>query len=474
MKKTGASLGILLMALTVAISGCGGNNAGNNKEQSSDNNAKSSSASSAPSASKAPAEAEASKDPVTLTAWIMPNSPKPDADFLKTIDPYLKEHPNVSVKVTVLDWGSAWTKITTAATSGAGPDLLQLGTTWVPAIASMGGIDKLNDKVADVGGAESYLPAIWDTTSVSGQEDIYAVPWFVDARAIYYRTDAFKQAGVDTATAFKDWDSFKAALEKVNGVTVDGKKMAALGLPGKNDWNVVHNIFPWVWAAGGSVLADDNKTVTFNDEKGLQGVMYYTGLAHEGLVEKASLEKNSSQIESDFGDGKSAVIISGAWLAKNFATPKANGGMSDKAAAKNFAVAPLPAGPGGQYTFVGGSDLTVFSGSKHKEATWDLIKYLSTDEAQQAYADVSGQLPSKLSVLNDPNQDVSMKAFAEATKYGRGYPAIPQWGPTETALQKHFANIWDIVAGVKGTYNEESVKKELDAAASEVKSIVNQ
>lgn len=463
--KRAVSIAALLMAFSVAASACGSNNT----QSSSANNGGKKDESSATTAPATP-----SNDPVTLNAWVMPNSPKPDADFLKTLEPYLKEHPNVTMKVTVLDWGSAWTKITTAATSGEGPDLLQLGSTWVPAIASMGGIDKVTDKVADVGGAEAFLPAIWKTTSIAGDSEVYGVPWFVDARAIYYRTDVFKQAGVDTATAFKDWDSFKNALKAVNGQTADGKKVAALGLPGKNDWNVVHNIFPWIWAAGGDVLSADNKDVVFNDDKGLDGVMYYTGLAAEGLVDKSSLEKNSSQIESDFGDGKSAVIISGPWLAKNFATPKANGGMDDKLAAKNFAVAPLPAGPGGQATFVGGSELTVFSGSKNKEATWEVIKYLASDEAQKAYAAVSGQLPAKLSQLESPDLDANMKAFTEAVKYGRTYPAIPQWGPTETALQKHFANVWDIVAGVKGTYSRESVKEELDSAAAEVKAIINQ
>lgn len=453
------------MAFSVVVSGCGGNN----NQSSSSNNEGTKEEVTATAEPKAP-----STEPVTLNAWVMPNSPKPDADFLMTLDAYLKEHPNVTVKVTVLDWGSAWTKITTAATSGEGPDLMQLGTTWVPAIASMGGIDKVTDKVADVGGAEAFLPAIWDATSIAGDSEVYGVPWFVDARAIYYRTDVFKQAGVNTETAFKDWDSFKSALEAVNGQTVDGQKIAALGLPGKNDWNVVHNIFPWIWAAGGDVLTSDNKGIAFNEEKGLEGVMYYTGLAHEGLVDKSSLEKNSSQIESDFGDGKSAVIISGPWLAKNFATPKENGGMDDKKAAKNFAVAPLPAGPGGQYTFVGGSELTVFSGSKHKEATWELIKYLASDEAQKTYANVSGQLPAKMSLLESPDLDANMKAFSEATKYGKTYPSIPQWGPTETALQKHFANIWDIVAGVKGTYGKEGIKAEMDSAAAEVKAIINQ
>lgn len=215
MKKTAVSITALLMAFSVVVSGCGGNN---NQSSSANNGGKKEDS----SATAAPATP--STDPVTLNAWVMPNSPKPDADFLKTLEPYLKEHPNVTMKVTVLDWGSAWTKITTAATSGEGPDLLQLGSTWVPAIASMGGIDKVTDKVADVGGAEAFLPAIWTTTSIAGDSEVYGVPWFVDARAIYYRTDVFKQAGVDTATAFKDWDSFKSALQAVNGQTVDGKR----------------------------------------------------------------------------------------------------------------------------------------------------------------------------------------------------------------------------------------------------------
>ncbi|MBW5445231.1 extracellular solute-binding protein [Cohnella sp. CFH 77786] len=459
------------MALTLLLAGCGGNSGNGSGSQASGSAA----ASSSPSASASgQASSSAQSAPVTLSAWIMPNSPKPDADLLKVMDPYLKQHPNVTLKVTVLDWGSAWTKITTAATSGEGPDILQLGTTWVPAIASMGGIDKITDKISDVGGAENYLSASWNTTKIEGQEDIYAVPWFVDARAIYYNTEAFKAANVDPAEAFKTWESFEAALQKVNGVTVGGNKVAALGIPGKNDWNVVHNIFPWIWAAGGDVLSADHKSAVFNEGKGIDGVMYYTGLANKGLVDKSSLEKNSSQIESDFGDGKSAVIITGPWLAKNFATPKDAGGMSDKAAAKQFAISPLPAGPAGQSTFIGGSDLTVFKGSKHKDEAWDVIKYLSSEEAQKAYANISGQLPAKKSLIESPDLDSNMKAFAEATKYGKSYPSIPQWGPTETALQKHFANIWDIVAGVKGKYDKDSIQKEMDDAAAEVNSIIQQ
>ncbi|KEO81647.1 sugar ABC transporter substrate-binding protein [Tumebacillus flagellatus] len=420
-----------------------------------------------------------SSKPVTLNAWIMPNSPQPDKDFLTLLKPYLDQHPNVKINVTVLDWNSAWTKITAAATSGTGPDILQLGTTWVPAIAAMGGIEEVTDKVNDVGGASAWAPASWATTQIAGKPNVYGVPWFIDARAIFYRTDAFKQAGVDPATAFQSWDSFKAALEKVNGISVDGgkTKMAAMTLPGKNDWNVDHNIFPWVWAAGGEVLSSDNKKAVFNDDKGLQGVLYYTGLAQSGLVDKGALEENTAQTEADWENGKAAVLIDGSYMISTLATTKDKGGAAESPAAKNYAVAPLPPGPSGKAaTFFGGSDLTVFSGSQHKADAWDVIKYLSTDDAQLTYAKMTGDLPAKNAVFNNDyfKNDPNLKQFVDAAKNGRSYPSVAQWGPIETVLVKHLGNIWDFVAGVNGTYSQESVKKELDAAASEVDALLKQ
>ncbi len=441
-------------ASAIILSGCGATNTATSNQSSSKS---------------------ANDEPVTLTAWIMPNSPQPDKDFMKLIQPYLDQHKNVTVKVTVLDWGSAWTKITTAATSGTGPDILQLGTTWVPAIAAMHGIENITSKVSSVGGASAYYPASWATTQVAGQPDVYAVPWFIDARAIFYRKDAFQKAGVNPVSAFQTWDTFKKALEKVNHVSIGGKQMAALTMPGKNDWNVDHNIFPWVWASGGDVLTPDNKHAAFNDANGIQGVMYYTGLAAEGLVAKKSLEENTAQVESDFANGDAAVLIDGAYMVKNLETPKAQGGMQGPAT-NNFGVAPLPKGPVSQATFFGGSDLAVFSGSSHKDQAYDLLNYLSTSQADLTYSQMTGNLPARQTDVQSAQigNNPYLIQFAKAAQYGKSYPSIPQWGPIETVLVKHFGNIWDIVAGVKGTYSQSSVQQELNSAAQEVNGLLSQ
>lgn len=431
------------------------------------------------SAEQAPQKAAESSTkapgPVTLNMWIMPNSSQSEPDLLETLKPWLEKNKNVTVKVTVLDWGSAWTKITAAATSGEGPDVLQLGTTWVPAIAAMDALEPLTDKVKDVGGEANYYPASWNTVKIAGKPDVYAVPWFVDARAAYYRTDVFKKAGVDPKEAFKDWNSFKAALQKVNGTEIDGKKMAAIGFPGKNDWNVAHNIFPWIWGAGGAELATDMKSATVSSDAALEGIMFYTGLAHDGLAPKAALEKNSADVESMFSNGDFAVTLAGPWLIRGYTVPTDKGGSAETIAAKNYAVAPIPAGPKGRFTFFGGSDLSVTKSSKHKAEAWDLIKFLSTKEAQVVYGKFSGMLPAVKAAEADMKAvNPNYTAFYEAMQYGRSYPSIPQWGPVEGVLVKHMGTIWDVTAGVSGTYGKDEIKKNLDAAAKEVNNLLKQ
>lgn len=445
-------LALVLLAVMLVLPGCGGS-------------------------STSPAEEpKPAAGPVTLNVWIMPNSPQPEPDFLAVTKPFTDANPNVSIKVTVLDWGSAWTKITAAATSGEGPDVLQLGTTWVPAIAAMGALTQLDDKVADVGGAGAFFPASWQTTQIAGKTGIWGVPWFVDARAIYYRTDVFAKAQVDPKEAFKTWDTFKAALQKINGTEINGKKVAAMGFPGKNDWNVAHNVMPWVWGAGGAELTADNTASAVNTPEALDGLMFYTGLAKEGLVPRAILEKNTADTETAFSNGDFAVMVSGPWMIKQYKTPQAQGGQAESIAAGNYAVSPVPEGPKGRFTFFGGSDLAVMKSSKYQKEAWDLIRFLSTKEAQLAYAQASGQLPALKALHSDPalTSDPNMAAFTEAAKYGRSYANIPAWGPVEGVLVKHFGMIWDMTTGVTGSYSRDSIKKELDATATEVNDLLKQ
>lgn len=412
-----------------------------------------------------------------LNIWVMSTTNQQQQDMKDLLRPYLAKNPGLRVNVTVLNWESAWSKITAAAASGQGPDLVELGTTWVAAISSMGALEPLTQQQQDeAGGAKAFFPAVWGTTHRYDDSKIYAIPWYADARAAFYRTDVFKKAGIDPKEAFTNWGSFKQAMQKINGQTIDGKKIAALGYPGKNDWNVVHNLAPWIWNAGGDVLSADKKRSAINSPEALQAITYYTSFAAEGLVPSAALEKDSGQIESGFFNGQYAVIFTGPWILKQLSTPKSKGGQLETVTAGNFSVAPYPAGLKGKQTFFSGSDLAIMKSSKHKDEAWQLLAYLTAREPQIRYTKMSGMLPTRLDAAYDPSlmADAHYSEFIAQVKNGRHYPSIAGWGPLESVYLKNIGNMFDIVAGVKGKYSPNAIKQALDVTANEANQVLDE
>ena len=412
-----------------------------------------------------------------LNIWVMSSTSQQQQDMRDLLRPYLARNPNLRVNVTVLNWESAWSKITAAAASGQGPDLLELGTTWVAAISSMGALEPLNTQQQnEAGGAKAFFPAVWGTTHRYDDSAIYALPWYADARAAFYRTDVFKKAGINPRDAFLNWGSFKQAMQKINGMEIDGKKIAALGYPGKNDWNVVHNLAPWIWNAGGDLLSADRRHSAINSPEALQAITYYTSFAAEGLVPMSALEKDSTQIENGFFNGQYAVIFTGPWILKQMNTPKAKGGQLESVAAHNFGVAPYPAGLKGNQTFFSGSDMAIMKSSKNKDEAWKLMSYLTSREAQVTYSKMSGMLPTRLDAANDPSlmADTHYAEFVAQIKNGRHYPSIPAWGPLESVYLKNIGNTFDIVAGVRGKYTPQAIKQALDATATEANDVLDE
>ncbi|ETR66746.1 MAG: Extracellular solute-binding protein family 1 [Candidatus Magnetoglobus multicellularis str. Araruama] len=226
---------------------------------------------------------------------------------------------------------------------------------------------------------------------------------------------------------------------------IDGVSVKPLGIPGKNDWNVVHNLAPWIWSAGGEFLTADRKQSALNSDEAVTGLDFYVGLVRQGFVPTDCLEQNSAQISTGFDNGHYAVVFDGPYKLRSLTTPAQKGGALETIAAKKFGILPYPKGPRGRYTFIGGSNLAVFSASKKKEAAWQVIKYLISVEAQIEYSKLSGFLPANKEAFSDPyfTKDINRKVYVEAVQYGRAYPAIPVWGLLEPAMMKRFGIMWD-------------------------------
>jgi multiple sugar transport system substrate-binding protein len=406
-----------------------------------------------------------SNESAKVRFWVMNNGPDPVGDTEEILRPFEKES-GIDVEVQLVGWDVQFDRIRNAAVSGKGPDVTQAGTTQVPFFAALGGFDDLSDRVDEIGGDSAYAPGVWQTTQVSGRDGVYAVPWFTEARSIYYRKDLLEKAGVDPETAFTDWDAFKATLQKLkDSGAVDNKETYAYGSPGKQAFDLVHHVMPFVWDAGGAELSEDATTSTIDSPKAQQGVEFIADLLPAGLYDPTALEKDAQQVEDSFKAGRLAVWIGGPWVLA--ARERKDDDTWAPEVRRNVGVAPMPAGPSGEaYTFVGGSNLMMFENAENKDAAWRLMEYLSEDDTQTAYADLMGMFPARLEPQEQAAQkDANYAAFYEAIQDGRTYAPIPQWGQVETAYREHFGNILDMAAGVgKQDYSSQAVAEELQEA----------
>ena len=127
----------------------------------------------------------------------------------------------------------------------------------------------------------------------------------------------------------------------------------------------------------------------------------------------------------------------------------------------NFDVAPYPAGPGGHATFFGGSNLAIFTGSRHKAEAWELVKYLGGRAAQVQLSLLSSMMPARIDAANDPAWTSRHPACARLTAIaadGRAYPPIPAWGPLEAVYTKHLGQLAELASGIGEPYSVPAMK----------------
>ena len=427
-------------------------------------------------AAKAPVAKPAAKKQEALTVWIMPNGASPQEKLEQRLNLFTKK-TGIKTNVAVLDWGEAWNRISTTLASGKdAPDVLQLGTTWIPYFASRGEIKALNDWLPQIDSTR-FVPVSWNTTRIDADTTIYSVPWFIDIRPILANKRVLKKHNIqpeDVAT----FDGFVKAVRKVNNaheVLDDGTKVRAFAFPGKNDWNLLHNFAPWIWSNGGNFIEKDNNgkwKASILTPKTIYGIAKYLSFVLDTLVSTDALQMNTAQIVQHFNAGEIAFIVNTSEVIMQTRFDGAKGGLINTRIGKDSVIAlPIPTGTEGSISFIGGSNLAIPAGNNRPEAL-DLLLYLTNDENLNAYTQQIGMLPASKKVLKSWSKDEDYKTLVTMPESGKTYTAIPEWGDIEQILGSMFSAIWDHLE-IPALYSEEKIYEILSNYSKEINKRLN-
>ncbi|WP_239117449.1 ABC transporter substrate-binding protein [Paractinoplanes ferrugineus] len=315
-------------------------------------------------------------------------------------------HPNI--KVTVKS-GQDDSKVTQAIGAGNGPDIgLSYSTDIVGKFCSSGAWVDLNPYLSrDKVDLNQLNATTRQYTEFGGKR--CAMPFLADAYGMFYNKDMFAKAGI--AGPPKTLDELTEDAKKLTVRNPDGSLKTVGFLPLYDFYeNAAAHLAPatgakWLTADGKSAIgADPNWKTLLNWQKSLVDWYGYDKLTKF----KAGLGDEFST-DNAFQKGQVAINIDAEYRLAF---------LKDQSPALKYGVAPLPtadsAGYGGGY--VTGNIMGISKNAKNPEAAWELIKYLTTDDA--AVTKLAGLLknvPTTTKAIADPtlSSDPDFKTFID-------------------------------------------------------------
>ncbi|MGW2240448.1 sugar ABC transporter substrate-binding protein [Streptomyces sp. NPDC001759] len=376
----------------------------------------------------------------TLTVWAMGTEGEKLADVAKD---YEKAHSNVTVKVTPVGWDVAHQKLVAAAAAGKLPDVMQMGSSYLGEFADMGALEPVDTKTFK---QDDFFPAAWKQGAYDGTT--YGVPWYVDTRVLFYRTDLAKKAGLKGApTTMADLQKAAEAYQDKAG-SKWGLSIQPSGL------DAVQSFYPFLYSAGGAILDRDGKAVV-NSTEAVKALENYGSYFTKGLADKTF--RPGYDVTKDFNTGTVPMFFSGPWIV---------GLLNDNypALKGKWAVAAVPSDKA-SVSYAGGSSLAISADSTHKAAAKKFIGYLTDAKGQADWYRRTRDLPANTAAwqTGELAGDADMNVFRKQMETSQALPAQPKG--TEIT-----SKVDDAIGAV--SQGDSSAKAALDKAQSEIEGLV--
>lgn len=331
----------------------------------------------------------------------------------------------VHVRLRILSWIEAWGELVKVALYKAGPDVSEIGSSWVSDFARMLAFRSFTPAdIKSLGGESAFLASSWMSVTQDGQPELSALPWLADTRVLYYRRDLMEKAGIAEETAFQTPENMQNTLERLKSTHVELPWV----VPTHRSRMTLHNAASWVWGAGGGFLSPDGKAAYFTQPEALRGFEQYFSLIR--FMPPDARDHDDTGSDRAYWQGNAAATISGTWLMVENAVPKE---VSD-----NSAFVSPPGIP-----YIGGSCLGIWRHSHYESQALDLVRFFSKPEVQAEYCQVIGLLPTSMDALALPNYQTPLyQRLIERIKGGRSFRPLPLWGMVEEKLTASLSQIW--------------------------------
>jgi multiple sugar transport system substrate-binding protein len=345
-------------------------------------------AAAAPAAPAAPAPAAAAPAAkrAEIKFWAVHTSgPETENAMRKLVEQFNKEHPDIFVTMETVSGNVVYPKFLTAVQGGDMPDIADTYAFQPLQFAAMDQMLPLDDIYAEwkANGTLDKMtnPSAYQHFNWNGH--IWAVPWEIDLRAIYYRKDLLAAAGIQPPT---DWDSFQKAVVALNK---PDQGIFGLTFPAGNFHIAQHYYMMFMLQAGGSLLDKDGNLAfgTTSKAANLQALQYMTDFATKyKAIPPGAASYNTDEAETIFIQGKAAFAMGTGQIVTKLMTQNPD-------LMKNVGVLETLQGPKAKQTVAFYAPISIWKYTKYPEASKTFLKWLvQPGRLEPLYAARPGQM----------------------------------------------------------------------------------
>lgn len=355
------------------------------------------------------------KTTITFANWA-DTEPATQPGVRALISDFEKAHPDIKVKSEPLSFTDIEQRLLLQVRSGNAPDVAELAGNDTYATAETQALQPL-DTLAGAAYEKSVIPAELQLGKVDGK--LLAVPWTVGPVGLWYNKKVLKDAGVDPSKPPTTWD---ALLADAKAVHKKNPKTIAIGLDSTNRTFGLDTNWPIIKSFGGQPFQGSQATAS---SAGVKSYLdFVRKIAKDGYT---PVNQKAGYFRQPAASDQVAFTVDGPYLRS---VVQSTAKLTDQQFLDTWGVAPLPSTAGQQhYSAPTDHQLVLFKTSKHQQAAWEFMKFLSTSpEGIQYTIKSEGSLPAVANLTGDVAQqldDPVAKAFRDQI-----IPSVvrPDWG----------------------------------------------
>ncbi|MCM2476151.1 sugar ABC transporter substrate-binding protein [Rhizobium sp. CG5] len=323
---------------------------------------------------------------LSLMIW----DPAQKAGVQKAVDAFQVANPNIKVSLIQVPPDQYYTKLDASLGAGEGPDVM-----WQSSKASYyidgGALEPLTSYIKkEKLSLDGYNKKIVDLYNIGGEQ--YGIPKDMDAWTFVYNAATFNKHGVETPKPDWTWDDMVRIAKEIKA------KQPANDVPLYYNFSFNNGVSSLVHALGGKVI--DNNKGSMSSAPGIKALEMVKSLQDEGLILKVSDSSDFNPVTSLIS-GKLAMGEIPSWNLSVLSKADLPSGT--------LQVVRMPSVNGSWTTDTNGLVYVMNANTKHKDASWELIKFLTSEQGAILHAEGGAGLPAN-------NSKAALGAFVKANE----------------------------------------------------------